>query len=214
MPQPDTSSSIPVPTTRQRLDRAVSRLIHPDAPLSPGELQALQLRGVIREQVGGSFIKTEHPDSVLQRAVAAYCFGANLFTGRWAVSHSTAAWIHLSGPAPADFQAVSGHPRRMSRSKTRGIQVTMRKIEYMQAVETSLHHGLILSLGPILFTSVEQTIIDLLRFFPGNHQLRTVSELLPHCDEARLARTLASQRHLAGMETAIARYRQLVQPAA
>lgn len=91
------------PSTALELTR---QLVLVDEPFTLNELQAMRLRGVLREVLPGAYVSTAIQDTSSTRAkVAAGVAGEYLGTGS-ALCRRTAAWVYGCAPMPGEIEIV------------------------------------------------------------------------------------------------------------
>lgn len=87
-------------------ERGGPQVVLVDEPFTLNELQALRLRGSLREVLPGAYIAALHPENPVTRAqVAAAVAGEQLLPGR-ALCKGTAAWVYGCAPMPRELDIV------------------------------------------------------------------------------------------------------------
>ncbi|GAA5226867.1 type IV toxin-antitoxin system AbiEi family antitoxin [Paeniglutamicibacter antarcticus] len=97
---------VTAPSSARALTQPVPRVVLVDSPFSRNELQALRLRGSLREVLPGAYVSAEHPHSPATRArVAAAVAGEQFIPGR-ALCKCTAAWVYGCAPMPNELDIL------------------------------------------------------------------------------------------------------------
>lgn len=154
--------------------RGAPQVILVDAPFTLNELQALRLRGSLREMLPGAYVSAAHPDNPVTRArVAAAVAGEQLVPGR-ALCKSTAAWVYGCAPMPRELDIVVPRYHRPCAPTPRMV---------LRLSEGTMDEDQICTVGGISVTSPLRTAMDI----AFNSELReSLSVLAAINDSARL----------------------------
>lgn len=140
----------PTPRTPAAV-RGRPQVILIDEPFTLNELQALRLRGSLREMLPGAYVSAAHPDNSATRArVAAAVAGEQLAGGR-ALCKCTAAWVYGCAPMPRELDIVVPRYHRPCAPTSRMI---------LRLSEGTLDEDQICTVGGIAVTAPLRTAMD------------------------------------------------------
>lgn len=132
--------------------RGAPQVILVDAPFTLNELQALRLRGSLREMLPGAYVSAAHPDNPVTRArVAAAVAGEQLVPGR-ALCKCTAAWVYGCAPMPRELDIVVPRYHRPCAPTPRMV---------LRLSEGTMDEDQICTVGGIAVTSPLRTAMDI-----------------------------------------------------
>ncbi|MBV1778405.1 hypothetical protein KRR55_04655 [Paeniglutamicibacter sp. ABSL32-1] len=132
--------------------RGGPQVILVDEPFTLNELQALRLRGSLREMLPGAYVSVLHPDNSATRArVAAAVAGEQLASGR-ALCKVTAAWVYGCAPMPRELDIVVPRYHRPCAPTSRMI---------LRLSEGTLDEEQICTVGGVAVTSPLRTAMDI-----------------------------------------------------
>lgn len=169
-----------ISTNHSRHDaRHVHNLFVPHEPHTPSELSAMAFQGLLRAQFGPYYVAKNIPDTPAQRAKSVQLIGEQLIDGPWIAIHFTAAWIHLGGQAPENFEAATRKPQR-SRRNRKIMPALLQHENYSQRNDITDENLVVI--GGVVVTSIELTM----------HQMSACHHSLRHQHTAALLENLVT----------------------
>src|SRR5699024_7556641 len=132
--------------------RPVHNIFVPHNPHTPSELSAMAYQGLLRPQFGPYYVANTIPDTPAQRAKSVQLIGQQMIEGPWTAIHFTAAWIHLGGQAPENFEASTRQPQR-SRRKRRIMPALLQHDNFSQ--RNDIADDDLIVIGGVVVTSID-----------------------------------------------------------
>lgn len=184
---PDPGGLPPEARTLHPAPAGAPQVILVDAPFTLNELQALRLRGSLREVLPGAYVPALHPENSATRArVAAVVAGEQLVPGR-ALCKFTAAWIFGCAPMPRELDIVVPRYHRPCAPTARMV---------LRLSEGVLDEDQVCTVGGIAVTSPLRTAMDI----AFNAELRESLPVLAAINAS--ARLRCDYRQMLGQVTA------------
>lgn len=98
--------SLPAPSVPPRSTDISKHIVIVNEPFTLNELQALRLRGLLREVLPGAYLPDFIPDAGAIRAKVAAGVAGNYLNDQSALCKRTAAWVYGCAPIPTELEIV------------------------------------------------------------------------------------------------------------
>lgn len=177
-----------------------------DEPFTLNELQAMRLRGVLREVLPGAYVSTALGDTSSTRAQVAAAVAAERLGQQGALCRRTAAWVYGCAPMPGELEVVVPRYHRPCPPTARMV---------LRMSEGIVDEEQICTLGGVNVTSPLRTAMDV-AFNSELEQAFTIlrsirAEPRLHCDYPRMLEQVEQSVRRPGRLRALAIVRRLME---
>lgn len=177
-----------------------------DEPFTLNELQAMRLRGVLREVLPGAYVSSAIVDTPVTRARVAARVAGDYLGAQSALCRRTAAWIYGCAPMPGEIEIVVPRYHRPCPPTARMM---------LRMSEGVIDEEQICTLGGINVTAPLRTALDV----AFNSELVLACEILRsfnasprlHCQYARMLEQVEASVRRPGRLRALALIRRLAE---